>query len=121
MKQTAALAALLLCAALTGCAREYTDISAAQAAGAALGEHIFIDGVNVSGMAPAEALNAVETAHTEALRAMYYTVTAGEDSLDIPAGSLPISYNTEEVILSALSLKQHWPAQNEPRELYTAM
>jgi len=121
MKQTAALAALLLCAALTGCAREYTDISAAQAAGAALGEHIFIDGVNVSGMAPAEALNAVETAHTEALRAMYYTVTAGEDSLDIPAGSLPISYNTAEVILSALTLKQHWPAQNEPRELYTAM
>jgi len=34
MKQTAALAALLLCAALTGCAREYTDISAAQAAAA---------------------------------------------------------------------------------------
>lgn len=117
----AVLPLLLCCLCCAGCSPGYSSIEEAEAAGARLGECITIDGVNVSGMSPAEAFEAVESAHTEALKSLYYTVSAGEDSLDISGSLLPVAFNTREVILKALSLKKYWPAANGPRELRTSM
>lgn len=106
MKKIFAMFSILLCClCCAACSSVYSSIEEAEADGARLGECITIDGVNVSGMSPAEALEAVESAHTEALKALYYTVSAGEDSLDISGSLLPVAFNTREVILEALSLK----------------
>lgn len=122
MKKIFAMFSILLCClCCAACSSGYSSIEEAEADGARLGECITIDGVNVSGMSPAEALEAVETAHTEALKALYYTVSAGEDSLDISGSLLPVAFNTREVILEALSLKKYWPAANEARQLHTSM
>ena len=122
MKKIFAMFSILLCClCCAACSYGYSSIEEAEADGARLGECITIDGVNVSGMSPAEALEAVETAHTEALKALYYTVSAGEDSLDISGSLLPVAFNTREVILEALSLKKYWPAANEARQLHTSM
>lgn len=117
----AALSALLCCLCCAACSVGYSSIEEAEADGARLGECITIDGVNVSGMSPAEAFNAVEAAHTEALKALYYTVSADGDSLDISGSLLPVAFNTREVILEALSLKKYWPAANGARQLHTSM
>lgn len=122
MKKTALYLLILLAAAsLFGCAKKYTDMEDAQNSGTVLGECIFIDDVDVSGMTPAQAVNAVEQAHTRTLKGLYYTITAEEDSLDINAALLPISFDTRETVLEALSLKRHWPEGIEPRRLYTSM
>ena len=120
-KLFAIFSVLLCCLCCAACSSGYSSIEEAEADGARLGECITIDGVNVSGMSPAGAFEAVEAAHTEALRALYYTISAGEDSLDISGSLLPIAFNTREVILEALSLKKHWPAANGARELRTSM
>lgn len=122
MKKIFAMFSILLCClCCAACSSGYSSIEEAEADGARLGECITIDGVNVSGMSPAEALEAVETAHTEALKALYYTVSAGEDSLDISGSLLPVAFNTREVILEALLLKKYWPAANGARQLHTSM
>ena len=122
MKKIFAMFSVLLCClCCAACSSGYSSIEEAEADGARLGECITIDGVNVSGMSPAEALEAVETAHTEALKALYYTVSAGEDSLDISGSLLPVAFNTREVILEALLLKKYWPAANGARQLHTSM
>ena len=122
MKKIFAMFSILLCClCCAACSSGYSSIEEAEADGARLGECITIDGVNVSGMSPAEALETVETAHTEALKALYYTVSAGEDSLDISGSLLPVAFNTREVILEALSLKKYWPAANGARQLHTSM
>ena len=122
MKKTAVcLMALLAAASVLGCAKKYTDMEDAQNSGATLGECILIDDVDVSGMTPAQAVSAVEEAHTRTLKGLYYTITAGEDSLDINAALLPISFDTRDTVMEALSLKKHWPEGIEPRRLYTAM
>lgn len=120
-KAVAVAAAFFLCISLCSCAKQYTDFDAADAAGATLGERIFIDGVDVSGFSPEQALNAVEATHAQALNKMTYRVIIGEDSVDITGTQLPISFNTREVVVEALALKKHWPERNKPRELYTAM
>lgn len=106
---------------LFGCAPKYADMEQAQSAGATLGECIYIDGVDVSGLTPAEAVLAVEQAHTDTLKELNYTVIAGEDRLDISAAMLPISFDTRNVVMEALKLKRHWPEGIEPRRLYTTM
>lgn len=122
MKNTAVCLLILLCAImLAGCAKEYSGIEEAESSGATLGECILIDNVDVSGMTPAGAVAAVEAAHTETLKGLYYTITAGEDSLDINAALLPISFDTRETVMEALSLKKHWPSGIPPRQLYTTM
>lgn len=122
MKKIFAMFSILLCClCCAACSSGYSSIEEAEADGARLGECITIDGVNVSGMSPAEALEAVETAHTEALKALYYTVSAGEDSLDISGSLLPVAFNTREVMLEALLLKKYWPAANGARQLHTSM
>ena len=99
MKKIFAMFSILLCClCCAACSSGYSSIEEAEADGARLGECITIDGVNVSGMSPAEALETVETAHTEALKALYYTVSAGEDSLDISGSLLPVAFNTREVL-----------------------
>ena len=120
-KMFAMFSILLCCLCCAACSSGYSSIEEAEADGARLGECITIDGVNVSGMSPAEAFEAVETAHTEALKALYYTVSAGEDSLDISGSLLPVAFNTREVILEALLLKKYWPAANGARQLHTSM
>ena len=65
---------LLCCLCCAACSSGYSSIEEAEADGARLGECITIDGVNVSGMSPAEALEAVETAHTEALKAILHRI-----------------------------------------------
>lgn len=120
-KLTIYLLMLFIAVQAFGCAPEYTDVEQAQSAGATLGEHIYIDDVNVSGMTPADAVNAVERAHTQKLKELYYTIIADEDSLDISAALLPISFDTRNVVMEALALKKHWPAGIEPRRLHTAM
>ncbi len=115
------LAAMLAALFMPGCAKEYADVEEAQSSGAVLGECILIDEVDVSGMTPAEAVTAIEQAHTQTLKDLYYTITAGEDSLDINAALLPISFNTRDTVMEALSLKKHWPEGIEPRRLYTSM
>lgn len=112
---------LLTMTALPGCAKEYADVEEAENSGAVLGECILIDEVDVSGMTPTEAVAAVEAAHTQALKSIYYTVIADEDSLDINASLLPISFDTRNTVTDALSLKKHWPEGIEPRRLYTTM
>lgn len=122
MKKTvAAAAALFLCLSLCGCARQYTDFDAANEAGATLGERIFIDGVDVSGLSPKQALSALEASHTQSLKKMTYRVIVEDDSVDITGTQLPIKFNTRDVIVEALALKQYWPERNKPRELYTSM
>lgn len=115
------LVAALFVLSMPGCTKNYASMEDAQNSGATLGECILIDDVNVSGMTPAEAVSAVEEAHTQTLKGIYYTVTAGEDSLDINAALLPISFDTREKVMEALSLKKHWPEGIEPRRLYTSM
>lgn len=119
-KVTVAALALTLCLGLMGCTEQYADFDSAEQAGAVLGERVFIDGVDVSGLSPAAALSAVESAHAQALKKLTYRITAGDDSVEISGEALPISFNTREVIVQALSLKQHWPERNQPRELHTA-
>ncbi|MBR5291992.1 MAG: VanW family protein [Clostridia bacterium] len=122
MKKIALYLLILLAAAsLCGCAKKYTDMEDAQNSGATLGECIFIDNVNVSGMTPVQAVSAVEQAHTQMLKGLYYTITAEEDSLDINAALLPITFDTRDTVMEALSLKKHWPEGIEPRKLYTSM
>ena len=95
MKKIFAMFSILLCClCCAACSSGYSSIEEAEADGARLGECITIDGVNVSGMSPAEAFEAVESAHTEALKALYYTVSAGEDSLDISGSLLPVAAAT---------------------------
>jgi len=113
-----AMALLLLC---SGCADKYADIGSAQNDGAVLGECLLIDNVDVSGMTPEEASAALETAHTAALENLRYTVTAGDDTAHISGDMLPISFNSDETILQALTLKKHWPKNIEPRRLTTSM
>ena len=115
------LLAIFAAFSLSGCAKEYTDIEAAQNSGATLGECIYIDDVNVSGMTPSQAVSAVEEAHTRTLKDIYYTITADADSLDISAAVLPISFDTRDTVMEALSMKKHWPEGIQPRRLYTAM
>ena len=115
------LAAMIAVLSMPGCTKEYADMDEAQSSGATLGECILIDDVDVSGMTPAEAVTAIEQAHTKTLKGLYYTITAGEDSLDINAALLPISFDTREKVMEALRLKKHWPEGIEPRRLYTAM
>lgn len=122
MKKTVVYLLTMLAAfSLPGCAKQYADMDEAQRSGAVLGECIYIDDVDVSGMTPAQAVSAVEQAHTRTLKDIYYTITAGEDSLDINASLLPISFDTRDTVMDALSLKKHWPEGIEPRRLYTAM
>ena len=110
MKKIFAMFSILLCClCCAACSSGYTSIEEAEADGARLGECITIDGVNVSGMSPAGAFEAVESAHTEALKALYYTVSAGEDSLDISGSLLPVMHRTMQ------RLPQSITARSAPR------
>ena len=108
------LAIPVLCCA---CARpKYESLEAAAAQGARLGEYIYIDGVDVSGMALQEAEDALAAAQQAALEGRSVQLINGEETLELSLGELPISFNREEVLLQALSLPPHVP-KNSPREL----
>lgn len=95
------LLALLLCA----CGgRQYADIAQAEAQGATLGPRIQIDGVDVSGLSIQEAKAQLQQAQQAALQQRTYRITAGESSVDIPAGALSITYDTDGALLQALAL-----------------
>ena len=115
------LVVLLASVLFAGCAKEYSTLEEAENSGAVIGECILIDEVDVSGMTPGEAVAAVEAAHTQMLKSIKYTVIADEDRLDISAALLPISFDTRDAVMEALSLKKHWPGGIEPRRLHTAM
>ncbi|MEA5058838.1 MAG: hypothetical protein EOM66_09165 [Clostridia bacterium] len=104
---------LLMCA----CAKaSFGTLAEAEAAGARLGENIRIDSMDVSGFTPLEAAARLEDAHKDSLAAQSYRILAGDEALDIPAGDLPISFNTEAVILQALSLPAY-SLKDSAREL----
>ncbi|MEG1547654.1 MAG: VanW family protein [Clostridia bacterium] len=105
---------LMLCA----CA-QYQDIQGAEQGNAVLGENIFIDGIDVSGMDAGEAKQKITQAHNDALAQITYMVRAGEDSVSICGSELPINDNLDEVLLLALSLKKYYPRNNEPRKFTT--
>lgn len=90
----------------------YGTLAEAQAQGIRLGENIYIDGVDVSGLTPEEAQSRLKEAHQAALSGQSYQILAGEASLEIPATSLPISFNTEAVLLEALALPRYAPRGN---------
>lgn len=100
---------LLLCACASP---SYSTLSEAEEKGARLGEHISIDGVDVSGLSPGEAVTQVEQAQKAALAGQSYRILADGQALDLPADSLPISFNTQEVVLAALSLPRHVVKRN---------
>lgn len=96
----------LLCACASP---SYGSFSEAESSGARLGENIFIDGADVSGLTLSEAAVRLEEAHKAALAASSYHMLADGESLKISAGDLPISFNTESVLLAALSLPRYAP------------
>ena len=98
-----------VCVLLLGaCASpSYDNLAQAQSAGARLGEHIYIDGVDVSGLTPQEAANRLAEAQQAILADRHFSIGSGTDSLEISAADLPIQFNCEEVLLQALSLPEH--------------
>lgn len=113
MKRKALCLYMALISLLCACSGPaYGSLDEAEAGGARLGENISIDGVNVSGLAPSEAAARLEEAHKAALAGLRYQVRAGDETLEISGGSLPIRFNTEEVLLKALALPAHAPSRN---------
>ncbi|MEN6471886.1 MAG: VanW family protein [Clostridiaceae bacterium] len=82
---------------------------------ATLGENILIDGVNVSNLSVSEARAALSSAHAQARASFSFTVAIGGEQLKINGAQLPISFNEEEALAFAVSLKKHYPAKNAPR------
>lgn len=108
MKKSLICLYIALALLLYACARpSYGTLAEAQEQGARLGENIRIDGVDVSGLTPKEAEALLEEAHRASLADQGYQILAGEESLVIPAASLPIAFNTEAVLLEALRLPVH--------------
>ncbi|MEA4970400.1 MAG: VanW family protein [Candidatus Pelethousia sp.] len=99
-----ALFVLLFCACA---APAYGSLAEAAESGARLGENIRIDGVDVSGLTPAEAEVLLDEAHQAALSAQSYPILADGETLEIPAASLPIAFDTEAVLLRALALPRY--------------
>ena len=95
---------LLLCACASP---SYGSLTEAQGQGARLGENITIDGIDVSGLTPNEAMERLTEAQQSSISTQSYQILAEDKSLDIPASSLPISFNTESVVLESLSLPRH--------------
>lgn len=96
--------AFLFCACA---APAYGSLAEAAESGARLGENIRIDGVDVSGLTPGDAKALLDEAHQTALSAQSYHILASEETLDIPAASLPIAFDTEAVLLRALALPRY--------------
>lgn len=112
------LAALLLCC---GCAARYDSIEQAEAEGARLGEFIYIDGVDVSRLSPAEAVNKVRAAHEETLSGTSYVLRAGDDRATVSGAELPICCGAEEAVLSALMVRPHLARDGMARKLSSAV
>lgn len=96
--------ALLFCACA---APVYGSLAEAAESGARLGENVRIDGVDVSGLTPAEAEALLDETHQATLSAQSYPILAGGETLEIPATSLPIAFDTEAVLLRALALPRY--------------
>ena len=111
---------VLLCVAVSACKKtEYTDISGAINDNAKIGENVFIDGVDVSGMDVKTALNALNKKHNDELKGMNFTFSTQENHTTVTGDKLPIQYNAEETVLSAVNLGKYCPNNNEKREFYT--
>jgi len=88
---------------LTGCSKRYETIQEAVQDNATMGKHVFIDGVDVSGMGVADAWKAVTARHKQVLSSLRYEVKAGEKNQTIFASGLRISFDLNDVLLEALS------------------
>ena len=86
-----------------------------------LGENIYVDGVNVSGMRLSEAREALALAHAAAAAQMNFIVSVAGEEVSVNGASLPILFHTEEVLRSASALKKYYPKKNAPRTFSCAV
>ncbi len=119
-RELCAILLSVLCCVFCACQRtEYKNISEAIKDNALIGENVFIDGIDVSGMNVKNAMDALNKKHGDELKNMSFTVSTDTDNTNISGDKLPINYNTEEVIVAAVNLGKYCPSNNESRELYT--
>ncbi|HWQ58532.1 MAG TPA: VanW family protein [Clostridia bacterium] len=123
MKRILFLTAALMCVlALAGCERkQYSTIEEAVTDGAVLGEHIVIDGVDVSGMSVLEARKLLVGTQRAHVAEISYIVRAGGESVRIEGGALGIAFNTDDVLLSAAALPKKSSLRDGIRELRTSV
>lgn len=112
---------LILCVILSACQKkEYQDINAAIADNAKIGENVFIDDVEVSGLSVQETLDALKRKHTKELKEMSITVKTDSKKVNVTGDKLPVTFADEEIVLEALKLSKYCPGNNsEGRQLYT--
>ncbi len=85
-----------------------------------LGEAIMIDGIDVSGMSSAAAFETLSYEHMKRSDDISVTVTSPNNgSVSFSAQSLPIEYDTQDVIDEALKLKRFHPIGNGYRVFET--